>query len=301
MDEKKRPVSLFGPVLLIVVGLILLMNSLGYLDWSVWWSLLRLWPVLLIAAGLDILLGRRSIWGSLLAVVLVAGVALGALWLSEVGPAGTEPGEVIRQPLDGVTEAAVILNPAVGILRLQALPESADLVRGTVGAGQGAEVVQEVEQDGTRVTFVLREEGVPWVPFVAGPNNQQVWDLGLSPAPELDLQVDVALGEADLDLTGLSLRDLGLNMGLGLVEVVFPSGGRYEARVEGAMGSTTIVVPGDLPARIRVDGGLAVRQVPEGFRQEGAVYTSPDYDTAQDRLDLAVSQAIGLLRIRQAE
>lgn len=301
MDDKKKPVSLFGPVLLIAVGLILLMNTLGYLEWSAWWSLLRLWPVLLIAAGLDILLGRRSIWCSVLAVVLVTGVAAGALWLSDAGPAGSAPVEEIRQPLDGATEAVVILDPAVGILRLQALPESADLIRGTVHAGKGAEVTQEVEREGTRTTVALRQAGAPWAPFAGGANSQQVWDLGLSPAPELELHADVALGEAALDLSGLTLRDLGLSMGLGVVNVRLPSQGRYQARVEGAIGGMTVVIPEDLPARIKVDAGLAVRQVPEGYRKDGDVYVSPGYDTAQDRVDLTVGQAIGLVRIRQAE
>jgi len=42
----------------------------------------RLWPVLLIAIGLDILFGRRSAIGSLIALVLVIAVIAGAVWLA---------------------------------------------------------------------------------------------------------------------------------------------------------------------------------------------------------------------------
>ena len=48
----ERPSSLFGPVIMITVGAALLLSNLGYLKFeSVW----RLWPLVLIAMGLNIL------------------------------------------------------------------------------------------------------------------------------------------------------------------------------------------------------------------------------------------------------
>ena len=68
--EQSRRGSLVGPVILLGLGIVFLLNNLGVLEWSVWEVIFRLWPVLLIAAGLDFLIGRRSVWGSLLALVL---------------------------------------------------------------------------------------------------------------------------------------------------------------------------------------------------------------------------------------
>ena len=81
MEGKTRRGGLVGPIILITLGVVFLMNNLGVLDWSVWVVIFRLWPVLLVAAGLDLLLGRRSVWGSLLA--LVRNGVSGALCLSE--------------------------------------------------------------------------------------------------------------------------------------------------------------------------------------------------------------------------
>jgi hypothetical protein len=47
-------------VILIGLGVVFLLNNPGILNWSVWDVIFRLWPVLLIAAGLDILIGRRA-------------------------------------------------------------------------------------------------------------------------------------------------------------------------------------------------------------------------------------------------
>ena len=41
-----------GPTILIGLGILLLLSNLGMLQWSVWDTAWRLWPILLIAAGL---------------------------------------------------------------------------------------------------------------------------------------------------------------------------------------------------------------------------------------------------------
>src|SRR5215210_2097893 len=64
-DERtkaRRPhhMPVLGPVLLILAGSVFLLNNLGILPWNVWGDVWRLWPLIPIAIGLDIIVGRRS-------------------------------------------------------------------------------------------------------------------------------------------------------------------------------------------------------------------------------------------------
>jgi hypothetical protein len=43
------------PVVIVVIGLLLLLNTLDVIAWTVWPRLSRLWPVLVIAFGIDLL------------------------------------------------------------------------------------------------------------------------------------------------------------------------------------------------------------------------------------------------------
>jgi hypothetical protein len=43
--------GLLLPVLVIVAGILLLLNNLNVLDWSVWGEIAKFWPVLLILGG----------------------------------------------------------------------------------------------------------------------------------------------------------------------------------------------------------------------------------------------------------
>ncbi|MGB2964310.1 MAG: DUF5668 domain-containing protein [Anaerolineales bacterium] len=63
--NKRR--SYFGPILLITVGLIFLAENLGFIPGDGWETIIKLWPVLLIIAGVDDLIRREGIaWPILL-------------------------------------------------------------------------------------------------------------------------------------------------------------------------------------------------------------------------------------------
>ncbi len=304
--EKRRQVSLVGPVILIGLGVIFLLNTMGVLAWSVWEAIFRLWPILLIAAGLEVILSRLSVWGSLLALVLTVAILAGMLWMlgPDLGTGQVVAGEEITQALGEASRAEVVIEPGVGALYIEALPESTEampsaLVEGVVSVGKGQRVKRHFAVAGETATFTLGSEGETFGPFV-GWGDQWNWDLGLTPEVPLGLEVSFGVGLANIDLTGLTVSDLKVNTGIGQTKVILPDEGNFQARIEGAIGDTVIVIPAGLAARIRVDTGLAVSQLPDGYQRRDDVYTSPGYASADDRVDLEVSQAIGKVTIRQS-
>lgn len=98
------------PLLLIAAGVILLLKNLGHLPWTVWELLAKLWPVLLIALGLDILFGRSALrWALGIALALL--VALAVL-LALRGPPSEEVAPEAACP--PATMAAVLSAPSQG-------------------------------------------------------------------------------------------------------------------------------------------------------------------------------------------
>ena len=300
MEERKGTYrgGLVGPAILIGAGVVLLMNTLGIWPWSVWWMVLRLWPILLVAAGLDIILGRRSVWGSLLALVLTLAILAGVLWLFGTGfitgqAAATEE---VSQALGEATRAEVVLAPAVGAVHVKALPESANLVEGILYLSSGERVRRDFAVAGETAKLSLRSEGT-FAPAFGG-WSERGWELKLNPDVLLKLEVSLGMGQTDVDLSGLTVSDLNVSMGLGQTTVVLPAEGRLRVKISGAIGQTTIVVPAGMEARIQASTGLAARQVPAGYKEQDDVYTSPGYAGAENRVDLEVSQAMGAVTIR---
>jgi hypothetical protein len=288
-------------VILIGLGIVFLLNNLGLLAWSVWDVILRLWPILLIAVGLDVLIGRRSIWGSLLALVLTLAVLVGVLWLFGagvvVGPAPAT--EEIAQALDGATRAEVVIAPAVGNLHVESLSDSNLLVAGVVYPARGERVGRDFTVQGETAIFSLRSEGA-FTPFTPGWGGGRGWDLGLNAGVPLELEVSLGAGQAELDLSGLAVGGLEVSMGLGRTTVVLPDEGRFRAQIDGAIGQTIVVIPPGMEARVRFDTALVGRDVPAGFRRQDDVYTSSGYASAENRVDLEIGLAIGGVTVRRS-
>lgn len=300
-ETKRQQVNFLGPMLLIFVGCVLLLNVLGIIDWSIWWSILQLWPIFLIAAGLELLIGRRSRAGSLFVALLVMVILVGALLLTTAGSGtGGLASQQIRQPRDDATQAEIAIDPGLGVLRLDALPESADLIRGEILLNWDEEIREEFASEGGQASYSLTTTGEAWEPFRFW-NSHRVWDLGLSPGARLALRPDIVVGQNEIDLTGLDLSDLNANMALGWTKVTLPAEGRFQAKVSGAMGGITIIIPEGMAVRLNAGTAMVLRQVPADFQQQDNVFTSPGYASADDRVDLEVGLAMGVLDVRYAD
>lgn len=102
--------SIAVPLLLIAAGVILLLNNLGRLPWAVWDLLAKLWPVLLIALGLDILFGRSALrWALGIALAVLVAVAV---ILALRGPLSEEVAPEAAHP--PATVAAMVFVPSQG-------------------------------------------------------------------------------------------------------------------------------------------------------------------------------------------
>lgn len=79
MNNTTRSQVLIG-VLLIIVGVLLFFNTIGYIDRGLWQLLFKMWPLFLILIGLNLILNDTSIWWlvPVLAVIIVLSIVIAA-------------------------------------------------------------------------------------------------------------------------------------------------------------------------------------------------------------------------------
>jgi len=294
----RRHVDLVGPTLLIGIGAILLLNNVGYLDWTVW-DVIRLWPILLVSAGLEVLVGRRSLWGSVAAAAVIVTLIGGAIWLGGTTGLGRPRGSVeeISYDLSDAEGARIRLEPAVGRVEIDALADSANLIEGTVGSGghSGLDRYHDAG-DPAELTLSTRSNGA----FVAvGLNPSAVWDLSINGETDLDLAVDLGIGDAAVDLGDLAVDEADFEFGIGSVTMILPRTGDASVGVDGGIGTVSLTVPEGAGVRIVLDSGLVGRSLPDHYRRDGDTYTSPNYLTADTTVDVRVGLGIGSIRVVQ--
>ncbi len=308
-----------GPVLLIGVGSVFLLTNFGVLGQDVWWTLLRTWPAIFVLIGLDILIGRRSIWLSLAAVIVIL-TALGGILMSARAFGPTPPalsGDPIQQPIGEIDSGRVILRPAVASVRVRALKDSDQWVEGAAQPWRNETIRHRYSQTGAfgvlEVDSLTRN-----IPFVVGGTAHRNWTFELSPEIPVDLQTELGVGFIDLDLKDLQVSEVDLQTGVALSQVSLAPG-EYSAFVQGGVGQTTVVLPesGDIrlqvesgvgglliqipegmAARITVDRGIAGLQLPPNYRKSGSTYVSPGYASAEHRATITINLGIGNIAIR---
>jgi len=301
MERRERRGSLVGPIILIGLGLVFLLNNLGMVSWDVWDIIARFWPILLIAIGLDILIGRRSLLGSLLALAVMLVVVGAGLWLitSQVAPGPALTYESIDQPLEGATLADVTLAFGAGALRVGVSPEASSLIAGRVALGQGEHLVRDFRKSGDTAVFTLRSEGFTLFPFIGWRNTDKLWDLRLNSEVPLRLSINTGIGESTLDMERLKLTELDVHAGIGKVTLTLPGRGQMQASITGGIGEVVVRIPAGMAARVHATAGLGDSQVLGDYQRQGGVFVSPGYDTAQNRVDLEVKGGIGKITIQQ--
>jgi hypothetical protein len=289
-------------VLLIGAGVALLLENMGVVQIH-WLYLLRFWPVLLILAGLDFLLGRRSFVGGLLTAALGLMIVAGVLWLA------TDPANLPGWALS-VRSNTITREVQTGLAGADTLDVSLDLgaTSTTIGAHDDSQyallgeyttdrqfdlgVEYEVKDGKGDLSLQKRGEDDS---FVSGYTGEL--SLTLPDAVPIDLMIDSGVGTATLNLDQLEITALDMSVGVGTTEVVLGPGS-YTANLDTGIGAVTVDLPDHAEVRVESDGGLRTIDLPERFEKiDDGVWETPGYDTAADRILLRVDTGIGSITI----
>jgi hypothetical protein len=254
--------SIFWPIILLGVGAVWLLSNLGYIQSIDIGFLVRLWPILLIIIGLDILFGRIAPWiSALLGLVVIACLIAVLIYAPSLGLA--RPAQLntdhLTEPIGDASTAIVDLRLSLESAEVFPLKSSQNLIEADMRHfGNGYLTVT----GDTQKKVVLGSEGgssgnnwFSWPSLGTGWDNNSYWNIGLTDQIPLDLSVDGSLGSSDIDLNGLNITDLSVNVSMGSMEVILPvSAEGYDVDINGSAGSLDVTLPENTNITVHLDG-----------------------------------------------
>jgi hypothetical protein len=295
MNAAPRRGELAGPVLLIGFGTLLYLVNTGQVSLSIWGALAKLWPLALIAVGIDLMLPRRSVLGSItVAAVLLAVVLGGGALAIPAQPSPPAGGEAVNVPSGNVAQARITLSPAAGQLIVSAMETAGPLLAGTITISPPGSVSSDADTTGDTAVVSVSTVGPMIIPMNMGPG--EVWDLEISTTPRISLIASLGAGEVRIDGRGLHLTSLDSSLGAGQMEVWVPEGSG-PVELSSGVGEIVIRVPGGVPVRILASSLLGVT-VPPGYSKSGSEYESPGFQP-QGALIISASMGIGSIRVEE--
>jgi hypothetical protein len=304
---------------LIGIGVLFLVKQAGDLSWGEAWPL---WIILIgvasfVSATLDGRFRVTSIWAFTWPIVW-AGVGV-VLFLSTTGNLGPSAGDVIAQWWPWALVVLGIWFVVGSIAPVgRRLTETLDLALGeapdasvrigfgggnlTTHAAAGGRLIDgsfaggvTCRQAGPNRLDLTQDTtyGLPWI------DRRSEWDVGLTAEVPLDLRIDAGASRALLDLGVLRVRSLELHTGASDTRVLLPrAAGATAVRAEAGAASLTFEVPAGVAARIRSRMAIGSTQVDLArFPRTVDGYESPDYATAQNRVDIDVQGGVGSVRV----
>ena len=284
------------------VALAYQLSLLGLITGIDWYIAIRFWPLILIAIALDILIGDRTLWASL--VALVAGVVLLVVFgLATNHLANTRPlvYQNVNQPLEAATSADISLSPALGRLSITGGAAKSDLINARVTTVKNFPLNPSYQVKDGKGTYTLDIQGAYSVIYPDRNFNDPsipVLDCRLTSAIPYDLQVAVGVGDVTANLTGTHPDNVKVNVDIGQEILTLPASETYYVTAKNSIGTLVVYVPRGKPVSIQLKTGLTVTHLPDDFNREGDTAYSPGYKGGTNVIDLTLEQDIGSLDVR---
>jgi len=257
--------NIFWGTVLVILGFMFLLNTMGILSFDVW---KLFWPVVLILLGLWFLLGP--------------------VFFKQ------QPPEEVSIPLEGIRKAKITLQHGAGELRLSSGAPAGELAAGNFSGG----VEQSVQRSNDEASIIFN---APPFSFPAWPHHQDglKWDIRLNSAPVFELSVKTGASVSHLDLTNLQVSHIEFFTGASATTIFMPAYTTLtEAKFEGGAASIKIHIPENVAARIHFEGGLIDMKVDQNrFPKMGDLYVSPNFDQSDHKAEIYFSGGVGSISV----
>ena len=284
--------SLFWAIVLIAIGVVWLLADVHAISTAQLSTLMRLWPILLVGVGVDLLIGHRSLYlGALVGVVTVGIIVVLMLLGPSLGWAEdtTVKSQTFTALVGQATSARVRLDLAGYAATIHALDQSQSADRPLVAvAGQYVGTVDFSATGDAEKTVSLETSSGFWGWRWFGDKSTYSWDIGFDPGIPLYLTVDSGSGKKTVDLSKLQLASVDCGLGSGEMVLTLPAmpqsvavsldvssgdinaqvpdGAKMDMRTSVSSGDVQVVLghDSDVAITIRVSSGQMTVNVPAG-------------------------------------
>lgn len=295
---------LYSGFVIMTIGLLFLLGNLGVISWSILSGFQQIWPLIIVAVGLNLFFNNHILiklftFTGLVAALVFTGVYYPASedWNVNFDFRGGEHKSVSKvYPMEnGISSAVLNLKMPAGALVITGQDEN--LMNAEFPDSYANENASTTD-GGTRKVFNM-DGGA----FTFGTDDNDSWDYryALNSSIPWDLVIDTGATEADLDFSGIILKNLELNSGAGDIDIQVGKVDRKANIVADVKASDfRVVIPEETGFRAVIKGSIHDIGI-EGnnYTKVGNVYTSDNYQTAAQKVDLNLDVAVGDIQIER--
>lgn len=291
-------------VILISLGLVFLLNNLGYVPWAVWFRIVSLWPVILIAIGIEIIFRKtRLSFLTILSPLLFMAAILGPTCFQKV-----ELHKVYRAPetyqysenLDtSLTKVTAILQLRAGNLEISSGTEG--LVSAKLEYWKRKPITtHEYSGFDSSATIEIRDRERGWKGWSWRAWGAKDWEIKLTDRIPIDLRIYAKATDGELDLSDLKLENLNLdikaaNFNIKLGDMVDQLNGRIESDAS----RLSLLIPEDVGLKIENHSKLTSTSFSQlSILKYDNIYQTSNFDQASQKITLSLEGSVTRLVVK---
>lgn len=277
----------------------MLLNSLeiASVDLS---SLWKLWPALIVVAGLSILSLRG--WLAWLVYGLAAIGIIALTWMVLTGMIGDNRTNTVSDSIgierenDDIKKLDLSVDGGAGTFTFDSHGGS-ELVKSEV-KGRSALLEHETKSDNDKqsVRISTRMENG----FYIGnePSDTMVW---LNQKTPTRLSIDSGASSIRGDLSMVKLESLDIDTGASSVDLKVGSlTTETKINIDTGVSSVTLRVPENSGVKLLIDSGLSSKNIPDNYTKvDDKTYQSPDYDSKKHKIIIDLDMGVSKFNLEQ--
>ncbi len=286
-------------IFFILAGLLLILSNFRYLDWWVWEEILSLWPLLLIAIGVEKIFSNSKV--QFIAYLSPVILAIIVLWVAFSGFPDSNlkrSGDAYRYNLE--------MDPQYKSLTIDFAMDDADLsIRNTSTddlircrfGSQGGNPETEMSESGGEVSLNFEEGNNHggWININHGRRrSSNRWTASVNNTVPLTLKCSGDNSDMRIDCRELKLQELSvdsddgdISISIGTLEQI------VKVSLEGESADYSMFVPAGAGIRVTgADGYINRRFERIGLIKDGDDFITEGYDTLTPKIELEMSQDI---------
>jgi len=306
----------------LLIGTILLANTLEILDWSVWLNLFKLWPLLVISLGLSLIFRGKSLsfMGPLIIFLgIIVGMGASYMGISFEGEIAREVKTLSREIVIEVEEvpeteiipeietapdtettletevaletkeypeiekASIELNLDVGKLTLG---ESTSLLYECVSQYRYKEFEPFEKYSSTEKEASILIYHSPVIKRRISNNIKNDWQLKLNNKIIYDLSVKTGAIDIDCNLSDFKVEKLYIESGASNINLVLP---QYNSKIiiDTGVSNINIAIPKNVGATVNIDSGIAIKDLDDFIKRNGT-YISHNYNESEFKTEIEI-------------
>lgn len=291
MDNKKIGAGLF---LIILGGLFLLVN-LGYISFNIFFSILDLWPLLLVVAGVNIIFNKRPIvalitWIIFFIILILYGSFYGG---RDMGSSG----ENINTSFFKLAETSRgKLDLDIGAAKINIASEKNDLLK-LDGYGRQLDYEHSLKNDDKIAIFDFANKN--FSPITSNKTSSN-YNFKLNENVIWDLDLNLGAISGILNLKNISVESIDLDIGAGDLDIIL--GDKHDSpnlKINGGVSNLSIAIPKTAGIKIKLDGALNKTDMDNlDLDKVGDYYISPNYEEKDVKIDFYTSMGVGKIKFK---